>query len=64
MQYASAPATLLLGFVCFDSAVLFLLQAVLPGVIPLVVPTAIMTVQLFLAIALLCYSALRAERKE
>ncbi|PHP53702.1 SdpI family protein [Actinomyces ruminis] len=51
IQSASANATLLMGFMFFDCAVLFAIQAFLPEVIPFLVPSGIFVLQSILGIA-------------
>ncbi|RAX23196.1 MULTISPECIES: SdpI family protein [Actinomyces] len=63
IQSACANAVLLLGFICFDSAVLFVIQAFLPEIIPFVVPVVIMLIQMVLGIALIWYAALTAGKE-
>ncbi|MBM6979581.1 MAG: SdpI family protein [Actinomyces succiniciruminis] len=62
IQSASANATLLMGFIFFDCAVLFLIQALLPEIVPFMFPCVVFVLQSILGIALIWYAALTADR--
>ncbi|MDU0348996.1 SdpI family protein [Actinomyces sp. MRS3W] len=61
IQHACGPGVLLLGFVCFDSAALFALQAALSDAMSFLVLLVIVTVQLILGIAYTWYLVLQVK---
>lgn len=63
IQSACANAALPMGFIFFDCAVLFAIQAFLPAVIPFLVPVGIFMPQSILGIALIWRSALTAAKE-
>lgn len=58
VQLHCAPFVFLLAIVFLDSAVLYMIQGLFLQSVSILVPTAVMTVQVFLGIVLLCRAAL------
>ncbi|WP_136313025.1 SdpI family protein [Actinomyces procaprae] len=64
IQSASARPVLIMGAVAFDSAMLFVVQAIIPEVIPFIVPVIISIVQMILCIAMMWHASTTASRRQ
>ncbi|RAX19784.1 hypothetical protein DRB06_11175 [Actinomyces sp. Z5] len=64
IQARCAFSTLLMGGVGFDSALLFIAQAILSDIVSILVPLAIATVQALLGLVYMSYTAANASRQK
>ncbi|WP_136193158.1 SdpI family protein [Actinomyces procaprae] len=63
IQAKCAHPAIAVGVICFDSAALFVVQAIFPSAIPIMVPVSIMSIQLILGYCYMLYVVLNVNNR-